>query len=65
MASVHFFRHAIHVYEAYLNGANLSGSILADVYHHNTATWNDPWYYTDNEPTWASFFPARVLCVYN
>jgi uncharacterized protein YjbI with pentapeptide repeats len=36
------------------SGADLSGSILTDSIDFNTATWTDAFYYTDNEPTWAS-----------
>ena len=41
-----------------LSGADLSGSIFTDATDFNTATWTDAFYYTDNEPTWASGMDA-------
>lgn len=42
--------------DATLSGADLSGSILSDTNYG--ATWTDAFYYTDNEPTWASGMDA-------
>lgn len=39
---------------ANLSYADLSGSILTDTQYYIDATWTDAFYYTDNEPTWAS-----------
>lgn len=41
-----------------LSGADLSGSVFTDATDFNTATWTDAFYYTDNEPTWASGMDA-------
>jgi MYXO-CTERM domain-containing protein len=41
-----------------LSGADLSGSILTDTQYYNNATWTDAFYYTDNEPAWATGMDA-------
>jgi uncharacterized protein YjbI with pentapeptide repeats len=39
---------------ANLEHANVSGATFTDVEYWNSATWTNSYYYTDNEPTWAS-----------
>jgi hypothetical protein len=55
----------VFLYNADLTNVNLSGSDLSSVYGFQTiglwgknATWTNAYYYTDNEPTWASGMDA-------
>ena len=38
--------------------ADLSGSDFSNVSYYNESIWTDAYYYTDNEPTWASGMDA-------
>jgi hypothetical protein len=39
---------------AILDGADLTGSDFSSATYYEQATWSNAFYYTDNEPTWAS-----------
>jgi hypothetical protein len=41
-----------------LSSADLSGSDFSNVFLYTGSTWTDAFYYTDNEPTWASGMDA-------